>query len=205
MTGVRRGGRMALLQNFPASGCSQTWKLCFKTWSQKAPSPPTRYIDRWVNEKISWHLIPFRREEFKTRTNGSAHVSYTECLRRAWRWADTWAGVALVSQRLDGNLFWGSQKLSHVEVSFHQGPPARSRHAMDLCSSLSAKDRRHLPHGGSYVVEFGQTYQVAGHALVYFWKQVDVSGSLKAHCIGEEACFLYKLAVQPWGAGFSPQ
>lgn len=69
---------------------------------------------------------------------------------------------------------------------------------MDLFSSLSAKDRRHLSHGGNYAVEFVQTYQVAGYVLVvYFWKQVDISGSLKACYIGEEACFLYEQAVQP--------
>ena len=133
--------------------------------------------------------------------NGSAHVSYTECLRRAWRWADTWAGVAavaLVSQRLDGNLFRGSQQLSHVEATVFTRAPRKSRHDMDLFSSLSAKDRRHLSHSGNYAVGFVQTYQVAGYVLVvYFWKQVDISDSLKACCIGEEDCFLYELAVQP--------
>ena len=76
---------------------------------------------------------------------------------------------------------------------------------MDIFSSLSDKDRRHLSHSGNYAVEFVQTYQVAEYVLVvYFWKQVDITDSLKACCIGEEDCFLYELAVQPWGGGFFP-
>ena len=86
---------------------------------------------------------------------------------------------------------------------FHQGPP-QGPDMPRTFSAPSAQDRRHLPHGGNYAVEFVQL--TGGRICSCLLLETSWCFRLsEGPLYGEEACSLCELAVQSWGGGFPPQ
>lgn len=74
-----------------------------------------------MDERLSYHLIHFRREELER--NEPAYVSDPECFSGPLRWAGgpRCAPMTLVSLGSDGNLFEVSPKLNYTKTIISAG------------------------------------------------------------------------------------